>query len=144
MSQTQAEVLADSVANTLAGVRVLVIDDSATIRRSAEIALKQAGCHVLCAVDGFDALSKIIDSQPDVIFMDIMMPRLDGYATCTMLKRNPTFRDTPVIMLSSKDSVFDQARGRLAGADQYLIKPFTRQSLLQSLAEHLPSITKQS
>ena len=120
----------------------MVIDDSATIRRSAEIALKEAGCRVVLAEDGFDALAKIVDHQPDVIFMDIMMPRLDGYATCSMLKRNARFRDTPVIMLSSKDSVFDQARGRLVGANEYLIKPFTRQGLLQSLAAHMPSTNK--
>jgi twitching motility two-component system response regulator PilG len=129
--------------DALAGVRVMIIDDSATIRRSAEIALKQAGCVVILAEDGFDALAKIVDHQPDVIFMDIMMPRLDGYATCTMLKRNAKFRDRPVIMLSSKDSVFDQARGRLAGANEYLIKPFTRQSLLQSLAAHVTSTAKE-
>ncbi|MCG3200632.1 MAG: Response regulator MprA [Gammaproteobacteria bacterium] len=134
---TQAQAAVTSAPGGLAGIRVMVIDDSATIRRSAEIALTQAGCRVILAEDGFDALAKVIDHQPDVIFMDIMMPRLDGYATCSMLKRNPQYRGTPVIMLSSKDSVFDQARGRLVGANQYLLKPFTRQSLLQSVAAHV-------
>ncbi len=112
----------------------MVIDDSNTIRRSAEIFLVQAGCEVVLAEDGFDALSKITDLQPSVIFCDIMMPRLDGYQTCSLIKKNPRFKTTPVIMLSSKDGLFDRARGRMVGSDQYLTKPFTKESLLQTVA----------
>ncbi len=117
----------------LQGVRVMVIDDSNTIRRSAEIFLVQAGCQVILAEDGFDALAKIADHQPAVIFCDIMMPRLDGYQTCALIKKNPRFKTTPVIMLSSKDGLFDRARGRMVGSDQYLTKPFTKDSLLQTV-----------
>ena len=117
-------------------IKVLVIDDSNTIRRSAEIYMRQAGYQVLLAEDGFDALAKISDHRPQVIFVDIMMPRLDGYQTCALIKQNPTFRSTPVIMLSSKDGVFDRARGRLAGSDHYLTKPFTREGLLQTVSEY--------
>ncbi|MCE1180774.1 MAG: response regulator [Rhodocyclales bacterium] len=113
----------------------MVIDDSNTIRRSAEIFLSQVGCQVLLAEDGFDALAKIADNQPDVIFCDIMMPRLDGYQTCALIKKNVRFGATPVIMLSSKDGLFDRARGRMAGSDQYLTKPFTKDSLLQTVAQ---------
>jgi twitching motility two-component system response regulator PilG len=120
----------------LTGLRVMVIDDSNTIRRSAEIFLGQAGCEVVLAEDGFDALAKIADHQPDVIFMDIMMPRLDGYQTCALIKRNLRFSTTPVIMLSSKDGLFDRARGRMAGSDEYLTKPFTKDSLLKTVAQH--------
>lgn len=119
----------------LHGLRVMVIDDSNTIRRSAEIFLVQAGCQVVLAEDGFDALAKIADHQPAVIFCDIMMPRLDGYQTCALIKKNPRFRATPVIMLSSKDGMFDRARGRMVGSDQYLTKPFTKDSLLQTVAD---------
>ena len=119
---------------SLSGVKVMIIDDSNTIRRSAEIFLVQAGCQVILAEDGFDALAKIEDHQPDVIFCDIMMPRLDGYQTCSLIKKNPRFRATPVVMLSSKDGLFDRARGRMVGSDQYLTKPFTKDSLLQSVA----------
>jgi twitching motility two-component system response regulator PilG len=117
-------------------IKVMVIDDSNTIRRSAEIFLKQAGCNVILAEDGFDALSKIADQQPQVIFCDIMMPRLDGYQTCSLIKKNPRFSSTPVIMLSSKDGLFDRARGRTVGSDEYLTKPFTKDSLLQAVALH--------
>lgn len=120
----------------LTGLRVMVIDDSNTIRRSAEIFLGQAGCEVVLAEDGFDALAKIADHHPDVIFMDIMMPRLDGYQTCALIKRNARFSATPVIMLSSKDGLFDRARGRMAGSDEYLTKPFTKDSLLKTVAQH--------
>jgi twitching motility two-component system response regulator PilG len=120
----------------LTGLRVMVIDDSNTIRRSAEIFLGQAGCEVVLAEDGFDALAKIADHHPDVIFMDIMMPRLDGYQACALIKRNTRFASTPVIMLSSKDGLFDRARGRMAGSDQYLTKPFTKDSLLKTVAQH--------
>ncbi|MBL0282533.1 MAG: response regulator [Zoogloea sp.] len=114
----------------------MVIDDSNTIRRSAEIFLAQAGCQVVLAEDGFDALAKIADHAPDLIFVDIMMPRLDGYQTCALIKKNARLKSTPVIMLSSKDGLFDRARGRLAGSDEYLTKPFTKESLLRSVASH--------
>ena len=114
-------------------IKVLVIDDSNTIRRSAEIFLRQAGFEVVLAEDGFDALAKISDHQPKVIFVDIMMPRLDGYQTCTLVKQNPNLKSTPVIMLSSKDGVFDRARGRLAGSDRYLTKPFTKETLIDAV-----------
>jgi twitching motility two-component system response regulator PilG len=117
----------------LAGVRVMVIDDSNTIRRSAEIFLKAAGCEVILAEDGFDALAKIADQHPQIIFVDIMMPRLDGYQTCSLIKRNAKFKSTPVIMLSSKDGLFDRARGRMAGSDQYLTKPFTQDTLMDAV-----------
>ena len=118
---------------SLTGVRVMVIDDSNTIRRSAEIFLMQAGCQVILAENGFDALAKIADHQPDLIFVDIMMPRLDGYQTCALIKNNQMFKGTPVIMLSSKDGLFDKARGRIVGSDQYLTKPFTRDELLAAI-----------
>jgi len=123
-------------ASTLNGVKVMVIDDSNTIRRSAEIFLAQAGCHVLLAEDGFDALAKIADHHPDIVFVDIMMPRLDGYQTCALIKKNPKFSGTPVIMLSSKDGLFDRARGRMVGSNEYLTKPFTKDSLLKAVAAH--------
>jgi twitching motility two-component system response regulator PilG len=123
----------------LADVKVMVIDDSNTIRRSAEIFLKQAGCEVILAEDGFDALSKIASLLPDVIFVDIMMPRLDGYQTCSLIKRNSRFKSTPVIMLSSKDGVFDRARGRMVGSDQYLTKPFTQESLIEAVKTYASS-----
>jgi twitching motility two-component system response regulator PilG len=118
------------------GIKVLVIDDSNTIRRSAEAYLRQAGFNVVLAEDGFDALSKISDHHPQVIFVDIMMPRLDGYQTCALIKQNPTFKTTPVIMLSSKDGIFDRARGKLAGSDQYLTKPFTKEALVEAVHRH--------
>lgn len=120
----------------LKGVKVMVIDDSNTIRRSAEIFLNQAGCEVILAQDGFDALAKIADHQPDVVFVDIMMPRLDGYQTCSLIKRSAKFRRTPVIMLSSRDGLFDRARGRMVGSDEYLTKPFTKDTLLSAVREH--------
>ena len=118
-------------------IKVLVIDDSNTIRRSAEMFLRQAGFEVILAEDGFDALAKISDHQPRVIFVDIMMPRLDGYQTCALIKQNPKLKATPVIMLSSKDGVFDRARGRLAGSDRYLTKPFTKEALINTVNEYL-------
>ena len=121
----------------LNGIKVMVIDDSNTIRRSAEIFLAQAGCQVVLAEDGFDALAKIADHAPDLIFVDIMMPRLDGYQTCSLIKKNARLKSTPVVMLSSKDGLFDRARGRLAGSDEYLTKPFTKESLLRSVASHV-------
>lgn len=113
--------------------KVLVVDDSNTIRRSAEIFLKQGGHEVLLAEDGFDALSKINDHQPQLIFCDILMPKLDGYQTCAIIKRNPKFASIPVVMLSSKDGVFDKARGRMVGSQDYLTKPFTKDQLLQAV-----------
>ena len=115
--------------------RVLVIDDSNTIRRSAEIFLRQGGYEVLLAEDGFDALSKVNDHNPDLIFCDILMPRLDGYQTCAIIKRNPRFSGVPVIMLSSKDGLFDKARGRMVGSDDYLTKPFTKDQLLLAVEQ---------
>ncbi len=123
-------------ADNLTGVKVMVIDDSNTIRRSAEIFLTQSKCEIILAVDGFDAMAKIIDSRPDIIFVDIMMPRLDGYQTCTLIKRNSHFQDTPVIMLSSKDGLFDRARGRMVGSNEYLTKPFTKESLLNAVQKY--------
>ncbi len=124
-------------ARRLDGLKVLVIDDSKTIRRTAETLLSKEGCTVYTATDGFDALAKIADHHPDVIFVDIMMPRLDGYQTCSLIKHNKTFRDTPVIMLSSKDGLFDRARGRIVGSEQYLTKPFTRDELLEAIARQV-------
>jgi len=118
-------------------IKVMVIDDSNTIRKSAEIFLVQAGYQVLLAEDGFDALAKIADHQPDVVFCDILMPRLDGYQTCALIKKNARLAGTPVIMLSSKDGLFDRARGRMVGSDEYLTKPFTKDSLLKTVAAHL-------
>jgi twitching motility two-component system response regulator PilG len=123
----------------LTGLKVMVIDDSNTIRRSAEIFLAQAGCQVLLAEDGFDALAKIADHHPDVIFVDIMMPRLDGYQTCALIKKNPRLKAIPVIMLSSKDGLFDRARGKMVGSDEYLTKPFTKDSLIKAVAAHAPN-----
>jgi len=116
-------------------LKVLVVDDSNTIRRSAEIFLKQGGHEVLLAEDGFDALAKVNDYQPHLIFCDILMPRLDGYQTCAIIKRNPRFAAVPVVMLSSKDGVFDKARGRMAGAQDYLTKPFSKEQLLQAVQQ---------
>jgi len=118
------------------GTRVMVIDDSNTIRRSAEIFLKQAGCEVILANDGFEALAKISDHQPAIIFCDILMPRLDGYQTCALIKRSPRFSKTPVVMLSSKDGLFDRARGRMVGSSEYLTKPFTKDSLLTAVLQY--------
>jgi twitching motility two-component system response regulator PilG len=120
---------------TSSGLKVLVIDDSNTIRRSAEIFLKQGGHEVLLADDGFDALAKVNDYQPDLIFCDILMPRLDGYQTCAIIKRNARFSGVPIVMLSSKDGVFDKARGRMVGSQDYLTKPFTKDQLLQTVQE---------
>lgn len=126
----------------LTGVKVMVIDDSNTIRRSAEMFLTRAGCEVILAEDGFDALSKIADHQPHLIFVDIMMPRLDGYQTCALIKNNARFKSTPVVMLSSKDGLFDRARGRMVGSDQYLTKPFTQESLLDAVRTHATKLNR--
>jgi twitching motility two-component system response regulator PilG len=117
----------------LQGVKVLVIDDSKTIRRSAENLLAKAGCSVITATDGFDALAKIADSRPEIIFVDIMMPRLDGYQTCALIKNNSEFKTTPVVMLSSKDGLFDKAKGRIVGSDRYITKPFSKEELLGTI-----------
>lgn len=132
----EVPVVADAAAD-LSGLKVLVIDDSKTIRRTAETLLSKEGCTVYTAVDGFDALSKIADHHPDVIFVDIMMPRLDGYQTCSLIKHNKTFSDTPVIMLSSKDGLFDRARGRIVGSEHYLTKPFTKDELLGAIVSQV-------
>ncbi|MEM7219994.1 MAG: twitching motility response regulator PilG [Pseudomonadota bacterium] len=120
----------DQSANT---VKVLVIDDSKTIRRSAENLLSKEGFDVITATDGFDALAKIANSRPEIIFVDIMMPRLDGYQTCALIKNNSEFKTTPVVMLSSKDGLFDRAKGRIVGSDQYLTKPFSKEELLGTI-----------
>ncbi len=122
--------------DNISGLKVMVIDDSKTIRRTAESLLKKAGCEVLTAIDGFEALAIIADSRPDVIFVDIMMPRLDGYQTCALIKNNTEFKNTPVIMLSSKDGLFDRARGRIVGSEQYLTKPFTKNELLDAIKQY--------
>ena len=119
-------------------LRVMVIDDSKTIRRTAEMLLKNVGCEVITAIDGFDALAKIVDHHPHIIFVDIMMPRLDGYQTCALIKNNRAFKMTPVIMLSSKDGLFDKAKGRIVGSDQFLTKPFSRDELLNAIKAHVP------
>ena len=128
--------MSNEVPADASSVKVLVIDDSNTIRRSAEIFLKQGGYEVLLAEDGFDALSKVNDHEPDLIFCVILMPRLDGYQTCAIIKRNIKFADVPVIMLSSKDGLFDKARGRMVGSQDYLTKPFTKDQLLQAVEQH--------
>ena len=121
------------------GLKVMIIDDSKTIRRTAEMLLDKAGCDVVTAVDGFDALAKIADSNPDLIFVDIMMPRLDGYQTCSLIKNNADFAAKPVIMLSSKDGLFDKARGRIVGSDEYLTKPFSKEELFDAIERHRPA-----
>ncbi len=119
-------------------LKVMVIDDSKTIRRTAETLLKNVGCDVITAIDGFDALAKIVDHHPHIIFVDIMMPRLDGYQTCALIKNHRAFKSTPVIMLSSKDGLFDKAKGRIVGSDQFLTKPFSRDELLSAIKAHVP------
>jgi len=121
----------------LAGLKVLVIDDSKTIRRTAETLLAREGCEVFTAVDGFDALSKIADHQPDIVFVDIMMPRLDGYQNLFADQAQQGLPLDPVIMLSSKDGLFDRARGRIVGSEHYLTKPFTREELLSAIESHV-------
>ncbi|MGH8529102.1 MAG: twitching motility response regulator PilG [Nevskiales bacterium] len=120
----------------LTGVKVMVIDDSKTIRRTAETLLAGRGCQVLTATDGFEAMAKIADHQPQIIFVDIMMPRLDGYQVCALIKNNPRYKHIPVVMLSSKDGLFDRARGRIVGSNQYLTKPFTREELVSAVSRH--------
>src|SRR3546814_9209461 len=127
----------DRRAGSLGGLRVMVIDDSKTIRRTAETLLKREGAEVTTATDGFEALAKIADQKPQIIFVDIMMPRLDGYQTCALIKNNQMFKHTPVILLSSKDGLFDKARGRIVGSEQYVTKPFTRAELLDAIRTHV-------
>jgi twitching motility two-component system response regulator PilG len=129
--------VSNNVSRGLNGLKILVVDDSKTIRRTAETLLTKEGCQVFTAIDGFDALSKIADHQPDLIFVDIMMPRLDGYQTCSLIKHNKVFKETPVIMLSSKDGLFDRARGRIVGSEQYLTKPFTKDELLGAISNQI-------
>ena len=129
--------MSGNASRSLSGLKILVIDDSKTIRRTAETLLSKEGCQVFTAIDGFDALSKIADHQPDLIFVDIMMPRLDGYETCSLIKHNKVFKQTPVIMLSSKDGLFDRARGRIVGSEQYLTKPFTKDELLGAISNQI-------
>ncbi|RLA12397.1 MAG: response regulator [Gammaproteobacteria bacterium] len=127
----------DSLDQVVLNAKVMVIDDSKTIRRSAETLLRKAGCEVVTAIDGFEALAKITVHKPDIIFVDIMMPRLDGYQTCALIKNNQAFKSTPVIMLSSKDSIFDRARGRIVGSDKYLTKPFSKEDLINAINTHV-------
>ena len=129
--------MSSNATRSLSGLKILVVDDSKTIRRTAETLLTKEGCQVFTAIDGFDALSKIADHQPDLIFVDIMMPRLDGYETCSLIKHNKVFKETPVIMLSSKDGLFDRARGRIVGSEQYLTKPFTKDELLGAISNQM-------
>ena len=129
--------MSETEEKALTGIKVMIIDDSKTIRRTAETLLKKEGCDVITATDGFEALSKITDHRPDIIFIDIMMPRLDGYQTCALIKRNKSYKETPVILLTSKDGLFDRARGRIVGSDQYLTKPFTREELLGAIKEYV-------
>ena len=120
-------------------LKVMVIDDSKTIRRTAETLLKNMGCEVITAIDGFDALARIVDHHPHIIFVDIMMPRLDGYQTCALVKNNPAFKSIPVIMLSSRDGLFDKAKGRTVGVDQFLTKPFSKEELLGAIKAYVPA-----
>ena len=122
--------------SNFAGLKVMIIDDSKTIRRTAEALLQKEGCEVITAVDCFDALSKIVETNPDIIFVDIMMPRLDGYQTCTMIKNHPEYSSKPVIMLSSKDGLFDKARGRIVGSNEYLTKPFSKEDLFATISRY--------
>jgi twitching motility two-component system response regulator PilG len=134
---TESQAAAESAQSMNLNVKVMVIDDSKTIRRSAETLLKKAGCEVITAIDGFEALAKIAEHKPDIIFVDIMMPRLDGYQTCALIKNNQAFKATPVIMLSSKDSIFDRARGQIVGSEKYLTKPFSKEDLINAITAHV-------
>ena len=127
-----------------AALKVMVIDDSKTIRRTAQMLLGEAGCTVITATDGFDALAKIVDHHPDIIFVDVLMPRLDGYQTCAVIKHNSMFKDTPVVMLSSRDGLFDKARGRVVGSDQFLTNPFSKEELLDAIKAHVPGFAAEA
>lgn len=122
------------------GIKVVIIDDSKTIRRTAEMLLKKAGCEVTTATDGFESLSKVIEVKPNIIFIDIMMPRLDGYQTCALIKNNPVFKKIPIVMLSSKDGLFERARGRIVGANHYMTKPFTSDGLLNAIKTYVVDV----
>ena len=126
--------------NSFEGIKVVVIDDSKTIRRTAETLLKKAGCEVITATDGFESLSRVMEHQPNIIFVDIMMPRLDGYQTCALIKNNQAFKKIPVVMLSSKDGLFERARSRIVGAEHYMTKPFTREELLNTIKTYVVDI----
>lgn len=136
-ASVQGDLEVNEAVTDLTGVKIVVVDDSKTIRRSAESLLGRAGAIVLTAEDGFEALSLIVDARPDVVFVDVMMPRLDGYQTCSMVKSNPAFRDIPVIMLSSKDGLFDMAKGRVVGSEEYVTKPFTKDQLIGAVKRHV-------
>lgn len=136
IGKTSSPEVVNTDVSGLSSLKIMIIDDSKTIRKSAETLLSKEGCEVLTAEDGFEALALIAVNKPDIIFVDIMMPKLDGYQTCTLIKNNRQFRDTPVIMLTSKDSIFDKARGRIVGSEEYLTKPFTRDDLLQAVNRH--------
>ena len=138
MTDNASQLEAGGQAGGHPALKVLVIDDSKTIRRTAETLLRKQGCEVETANDGFEALAKVAEFRPDLIFVDIMMPRLDGYQTCALIKQNSQFRKTPVIMLSSKDSIFDKARGRIVGSEEYLTKPFTRDDLIEAIRHFFP------
>ena len=125
-------------------LKVMVIDDSRTIRRTAQLLLGEVGCEVITASDGFDALAKIVDHRPRIIFVDVLMPRLDGYQTCAVIKHNSAFKDTPVILLSSRDGLFDKARGRVVGSDQFWTKPFSKEELLEAIRAHVPEFAAQA
>lgn len=125
-------------------LKVMVIDDSRTIRRTAQLLLAEVGCEVITASDGFDALAKIVDHRPRIIFVDVLMPRLDGYQTCAVIKHNSAFKDIPVILLSSRDGLFDKARGRVVGSDQFLTKPFSKEELLEAIRAHVPEFAAQA
>ena len=129
-----------STESSFEGIKVVIIDDSKTIRRTAEMLLKKVGCEVITATDGFDSLSKVMETKPNIIFVDIMMPRLDGYQTCALIKNNPTFKKIPIVMLSSKDGLFERARGRIVGADHYMTKPFTRDGLLNAIKAYVVDV----
>ena len=130
-----------STETSFEGIKVVIIDDSKTIRRTAEMLLKKAGCEVTTATDGFESLSKVIEAKPNIIFVDIMMPRLDGYQTCALIKNNPAFKKIPIVMLSSKDGLFERARGRIVGADHYMTKPFTRDGLLSAIKSYVVDVS---
>ena len=129
--------MSNNISLGLQGLKILVVDDSKTIRRTAETLLVKEGCKVFTAIDGFEALSKITDHHPDLVLVDIIMPRLDGYQTCSLIKHNKIYKDTPVIMLSSKDGIFDRARGRIVGSEQYLTKPFTKEELITAISNQV-------
>lgn len=137
MNVVESQQVDQSKTSAELNVKVMVIDDSKTIRRSAETLLQRAGCEVITAVDGYEALAKITEHRPQIIFVDIMMPRLDGYQTCALIKSNKAYKSIPVIMLSSKDSIFDRARGRIVGSEEYLTKPFSKEDLIAAITAHV-------